>query len=84
MPYETGGITSFENIVAECNVIENGKLINNGYSLDDFRKYSYIHLKYERSDDLGYIYYLDPMTYGDNAAVDGDSLILNLYEANVT
>lgn len=83
MPYSNGSITSFQKIAEECTHIENGVLINDGFSLEDYRRYSYIHFKYFKSDEHGYVYYLDPNTYGSRAGVDGDSLILNLYEANV-
>lgn len=83
MPYSNGSITSFQKIAEECTHIENGVLINDGFSLEDYRRYSYIHFKYLKSDEHGYVYYLDPNTYGSKAGVDGDSLILNLYEANV-
>ena len=89
MPYdeEGGYVKTFKEIAEECNEIESNndgaELVNIGYTLEEYRKYSYIHFKYKKDDELGYIYYLDPDTYGNNACVDGDSLILNLYEANV-
>ena len=83
MPYSDGHIKTFREIAEDCTEIEDEELINIGYTLEEYRKFSYIHFKYTKDDELGYIYYLDPDTYGSNAGVDGDSLILNLYEANV-
>ena len=56
MPYSNGSITSFQKIAEECTHIENGVLINDGFSLEDYRRYSYIHFKYLKSDEHGYVY----------------------------
>lgn len=87
MPYNESKtrVKTFKEIAEDCTEVDENenKLINIGYSIEDYRKFSYIHFKYTKDNEHGYIYYLDPNTYGDNACVDGDSLILNLFEANV-
>lgn len=88
MPYRESGhkkqIKSFDDVVKDVfnGSADNGGDFNKGYTVEEYRKYSYIHFKYERVEEFGgYVYYLDE-NY-TNVEIEGDSLILNLYEANV-
>lgn len=88
MPYDDFNgkkvIKSFKNVVDDVfnNRVNDENDFNNGYTVEEYQKYSYIHFKYERFDDIGgYVYYLDE-DYA-NVETDGNTLILNLYEANV-
>lgn len=75
MPYKERGIKTLSEIVADWK--------DDGYTLEDYINYSYIHLKYKYdATRRRYVYYLDPNTYGN---VQGDTnIVLNLYEAMIT
>lgn len=84
MPYytdeegEISGVKSFDEIVKDVFNTKTGE--NLGYTMEEYRDYSYIHFHYEREDNEGYVYYLDE---GYNIDTNDNSLTLNLYEANV-
>lgn len=80
------GIKSFDDIMYDWRV-------KNGYGIKTYSRYAYVHLKRRYSDELkGYVYYLDPEQYGNDALykmginADGSptELELNLYEAKVS
>jgi len=77
MPFNDGGIKSFENIVADWN--NSGA----GYDIRQYNDYSYIRLKhYYDNTTKEHYYYVDNGTYGDSIGKDG-IITLNLYEAKV-
>ena len=77
MPFNDGGIKSFENIV------DDWQGANSGYDIRQYNDYSYIRLKhYYDNTTKGHYYYVDNGTYGDSIGEDG-IITLNLYEAKV-
>lgn len=82
LPYKkNGGTCTFEEVAQQ-----------NGYSIQDYITYSYIHFIYKQEDDGKYVYYLSPTQYSsaspENTAnqisfKDG-VLSLNLYEAKLS
>lgn len=77
MPFNDGGIKSFENIV------DDWQGANSGYDIRQYNDYSYIRLKhYYDNTTKGHYYYVDNGTYGDSIGEYG-IITLNLYEAKV-
>lgn len=53
------------------------------YTMSDYLKYSYIHLKYVYDvENQKHRYFIDPQTYGTQVSQDNE-LIINLYEAKI-
>lgn len=93
------GIKSFTEILNDWNDIKKQQLDRHGrvqwenntdghYSIRQYTKFSYIHLKYRYDKETDkHIYYLDPDTYGNIKYPTGDDgnkyIEINLYEAKV-
>ena len=83
MPYSENSdgeksIKSFQDIVDDFTNPEQA------YTMSDYLKYSYIHLKY--AYDVGnqkHRYFIDPQTYGTQVVSQDNELIINLYEAKI-
>ena len=79
LPYkESGGICTFDEVAKQ-----------NGYSIQDYIQYSYIHFKYKQESDGKHVYYLDPTLYSSSnpenrISFKGGILSLNLYEAKLS
>lgn len=68
----------FKSMIEIKNDWDNG----NGYNISQYKKFSYIKMKYVYDKDNNrYVYYLDPERYGTFA---GDILNINLYEARIS
>ena len=77
MPFNDGGVKSFEDIVGDW------QNVNVGYDIRTYNDYSYIRLKYYYDNTTKeHYYYVDNGTYGDSIGEDG-IITLNLYEAKV-
>lgn len=82
MPYSENSdgeksIKSFQNIVDDFTNPEQS------YTMSDYLKYSYIHLKYVYDvENQKHRYFIDPQTYGTQVSQDNE-LIINLYEAKI-
>ena len=54
------------------------------YGIQQYNKYSYIHLKYQYDKDSDkHYYYIDPETYGESGTNPNNEIIINLYEAKI-
>lgn len=82
MPYSENSdgeksIKSFQDIVDDFINPEQA------YTMSDYLKYSYIHLKYVYDvKNQKHRYFIDPQTYGTQVSQDNE-LIINLYEAKI-
>lgn len=82
MPYSENSdgeksIKSFQKIVDDFTNPEQA------YTMSDYLKYSYIHLKYVYDvENQKHRYFIDPQTYGTQVSQDNE-LIINLYEAKI-
>ena len=82
MPYSENSdgeksIKSFQDIVDDFTNPEQA------YTMSDYLKYSYIHLKYVYDvKNQKHRYFIDPQTYGTQVFQDNE-LIINLYEAKI-
>lgn len=85
MPYDDiVGIKDFSDIVFDHEGGNSDGTANEGYTIKEYLQYA--HIKFKRQYDTKaekHIYYLDPDTYTRNITVDGDRLILNLYEGRI-
>lgn len=83
MPYSENSdgeksIKSFQNIVDDFTNPEQA------YTMSDYLKYSYIHLKYVYDvENQKHRYFIDPQTYGTQVVSQDNELIINLYEAKI-
>ena len=83
MPYSENSdgeksIKSFQNIVDDFTNPEQA------YTMSDYLKYSYIHLKYAYDvENQKHRYFIDPQTYGTQVVSQDNELIINLYEAKI-
>lgn len=83
MPYSENSdgeksIKSFQNIVDDFTKPEQA------YTMSDYLKYSYIHLKYAYDvENQKHRYFIDPQTYGTQVVSQDNELIINLYEAKI-
>lgn len=78
MPYGEKSIKSFQDIVNDFTSSS-----KQPYTMSDYLKYSYIHLKYAYDvENQKHRYFIDPQTYGTQVSQD-DELIINLYEAKI-
>lgn len=83
MPYSENSdgeksIKSFQNIVDDFTNPEQA------YTMSDYLKYSYIHLKYAYDvENQKHRYFIDPHTYGTQVVSQDNELIINLYEAKI-
>ena len=83
MPYSENSdgeksIKSFQNIVDDFTNPEQV------YTMSDYLKYSYIHLKYVYDvENQKHRYFIDPQTYGTQVVSQDNELIINLYEAKI-
>lgn len=77
-----GEIKSFATIVDDWKYKED---VVYGYDMDEYQKYSYIHMKYKYDKEKNrHIYYLDDEEYGEYWGTNPDGVLkLNLYEAKV-
>ena len=83
MPYSENSdgeksIKSFQDIVDDFTNPEQA------YTMSDYLKYSYIHLKYAYDvENQKHRYFIDPQTYGTQVVSQDNELIINLYEAKI-
>ena len=83
MPYSENSdgeksIKSFQDIVVDFTNPEQA------YTMSDYLKYSYIHLKYVYDvENQKHRYFIDPQTYGTQVVSQDNELIINLYEAKI-
>ena len=83
MPYSENSdgeksIKSFQDIVDDFTNPEQA------YTMSDYLKYSYIHLKYVYDvENQKHRYFIDPQTYGTQVVSQDNELIINLYEAKI-
>lgn len=83
MPYSENSdgeksIKSFQDIVDDFTKPEQA------YTMSDYLKYSYIHLKYVYDvENQKHRYFIDPQTYGTQVVSQDNELIINLYEAKI-
>ena len=82
MPYSENSdgeksIKSFQDIVNDFTSSKKP------YTMSDYLKYSYIHLKYAYDvENQKHRYFIDPQTYGTQVSQNNE-LIINLYEAKI-
>ena len=85
MPYSENSdgeksIKSFQDIVNDFT--SSGETYK-PYTMSDYLKYSYIHLKYAYDvENQKHRYFIDPQTYGTQVSQNNE-LIINLYEAKI-
>lgn len=74
MPYDksNGKVKTFSDVA-----------VDNGYTITDYLKYSYIHFKYRELDDGRCVYYLDNTQYKTGVFYKDGILNINLYEAKL-
>lgn len=83
MPYSENSdgeksIKSFQDIVNDFTNPEQA------YTMSDYLKYSYIHLKYAYDvENQKHRYFIDPKIYGTQVVSQDNELIINLYEAKI-
>ena len=85
MPYSENseGEETIKSIKSFQDIVNDFTTSKKPYTMSDYLKYSYIHLKYAYDvENQKHRYFIDPQTYGTQVSQDNE-LIINLYEAKI-
>lgn len=85
MPYgeKSDGEETIKSIKSFQDIVNDFTTSKKPYTMSDYLKYSYIHLKYAYDvENQKHRYFIDPQTYGTQVSQDNE-LIINLYEAKI-